>query len=90
MMTVGVYGFFTINSFSGFLVGFAVGALPVPLLLSGLPVRVPETPQLEDAAPGQRDLYQQTFIGESRRHRRTSVLKAELAIVGAFMFLILF
>ena len=89
MLAGGIVGLVTTYSFPGFLVGVAVGVLPVPLLLSSFPVSVPETPQLEDAAPGQRAIYRQTFIRESRRLRRTSAFKAELVLVGGFLVLII-
>ncbi|MCH7497802.1 MAG: hypothetical protein IH971_08125 [Candidatus Marinimicrobia bacterium] len=91
MFVGGIFGLITTYSDPGFLVGVAVGPLPVPLLFSLLPVSVPEPPQLEDAAPGQREVYRQTFIGESRRLRRTSAFKAELGaliLVGGFFVLI--
>ena len=77
------------GSFGGYLVGGAVGALPVPLLASLMKVSVPESPQLEDATPGQRVIYRQVFIPESRKLRRTSVINAELVIAGGFLLLIL-
>lgn len=73
--------------------GAAVGAIPVPLLISLRPVSVPEPPQLEDAAPGQREVYRQTFIGESRILRGRSVFIAELvavAVGGGLLLLLIF
>ena len=93
----GVLGFYYTNSFlenigpgtvSGILLGAAVGALSVPLVVSLLPVSVPETPQLEDAAPDQREIYRQTFIGESRSLRKNSVATGERVIAGAFLLYI--
>ena len=77
------------GSFGGYLLGGAVGASSVPLVVSLLPVSVPEPPQLEDATPGQRVIYRQVFVHESRKLRRTSVIKTELVIAGGFLFLLL-
>ena len=82
MLTGGIVGGTYTFSIFGFMAGVAVGALPVPALLSSFRVSVPESPQLENAAPGKRESYRQTFISESRRLRRITVVRTEL-VVGA-------
>ena len=89
MVAGGIVGLITTYSFDGFLVGVAVGALPAPLLLSIFPVSVPESPQLEDAASGQREIYRQTFISESRGLRAKSVTAGELLMVAGFLLFLI-
>lgn len=93
MFVGGIFGLITTYSDPGFLVGVAVGPLPVPLLFSLLPVSVHESPQLEDATPAQRAIYRQTFIAETRILRGRSVFKAEsvaVAIGGGLLPLLIF
>ena len=80
----------TYRSLAGFVLGFAVGALPVPLAVLIFPVSVPDSPQLEDAPPGQRELYQKTFIAESRDLRVNSIAIGEVIIGGVSTALLVF
>ena len=89
MVAGGIVGVIYTYSFGGFLLGVVVGAVPAPLLFSSFPVSVPETPQFEETAPGQRETYRQTFIGESRGLRAWSVFKGELAVVAIGVGLLL-
>ena len=88
-----IFGAITTDSFPGFLLGAAVGSLAVPLMHSLNPVSIPPSPQLEDAAPDQRETYRQTYIGEARKLRGLSVFKAELvllaSVAGGLMLLLL-
>ena len=93
MFVGGIIGLITTYDFIGVMLGVGAGALPAPLLLSLLPLSVSETPQLEDAAPGQRVIYRQTFIAESRKLRARSVFIAELvavAVGGGLLLLLIF